>query len=548
MRTATAPPAAVVASGDSHEEPIGNRSGRALLALRWPVGLGLLQPLIVVALVLVELAQPAPAPEHGFGGIAYSNAITSPRSRAGVDLFRERLGWPADDAPGSGWRALSPAGYVWSKRAGIAALALVQSAALLACLRRSAANTGHRIWPWLIGPALTSAALLAMPPVSTDVFHYAAAGRLAGDGVNPYLVAPRETIAGDPFAPFNDWGHIATPYGPVWTTLSRLIVGLTGDDPFRVAIGFKAVAGFSAIALGLATVALARRLTGDPRLVAAALVLVTWQPALLLESAGAAHLDATMMLLALAGLLVMAAGGPSGMRGGLTVVAAGALVKPVVAPLVAFAALWRVAGLRQADAGVPTAIRRLLGDATAVAALGVVAFAPYWSGSDLWRTLTGESKRLYLDEALGVNAFWFWLLPRLPLVPEGDPWLELTDAVVRPGTALGTVVLLAGTWLWLLVRSWVSRSRPDQAPGLGDQVRAWAMATVALGLLPVNAHAWYAIWPVAPVALAWVATRSPAGPRDEAPRVPRWLWWYLAWSLVSFLVYHTHVWPGPEND
>ena len=37
-------------------------------------------------------------------------------------------------------------------------------------------------------------------------------------------MAPQATNADDPFARFNDWGHITTPYGPVWTTLSRAVV------------------------------------------------------------------------------------------------------------------------------------------------------------------------------------------------------------------------------------------------------------------------------------------------------------------------------------
>jgi hypothetical protein len=530
----------------------------------WPVVLGLLQVLVVVALVLVELAEPAPEP--GFGGIAFSNAISSRRARAGVDLFRERLGWPAGDEAEGSWRVLSPAGYVWAKRAGVAALALVQLAALLTCLERRATDAPRRAWPWLIGPTLATLVLLAMPPVSTDLFSYAAAGNLARQGVNPYLTTPVDSAAGDPFAPFNDWAHIVTPYGPIWTNLSRLVVGLAGTDPFLTALGIKAVAGVSALGLGLVTLGLARRLTDDARLVGAAVVLVAWQPVLLLESAGSGHLDATMMLCALGGLLLISSGRRGGVRGGLALIAAGALVKPVVAPLLGLAALWRVAESRGAPNRWRTVIGRWLGDAAAIAAVMAVAFAPYWSGGDLLRTLSGESKRLYLDEALGVNAVWFWLLPRLPLVPEGDPWLELTDRFVRPATAAATLAVLTGTLLWLLARSWPwrrhrrggARTAASAGGGLPDQVLAWAVAMAALGMLPVNAHAWYAIWPLAPVTLAWVATaprrrRVPAQAveTDEGGRgwavAPWWLWLFLIWVLGSFLVYHTHVWPGPDG-
>ena len=83
---------------------------------------------------------------------------------------------------------------------------------------------------------------------------------------------------------------------------------------------------------------------------------------------------------------------------------------------------------------------------------------------------------------------------------------------------------------------------------LRDQVIAWAVATTALGMVPVNAHAWYAIWPLAPVALAWVArAEERSEPRSGLWAVPWWLWGLLIWCLFSFLVYHTHVWPGPDE-
>jgi hypothetical protein len=55
--------------------------------------------------------------------------------------------------------------------------------------------------------------------------------------------------------------------------------------------------------------------------------------------------------------------------------------------------------------------------------------------------------------------------------------------------------------------------------------------TVALGLLPINAHAWYSIWPLAPLALVWATTRRAGG------RVVIAL--TFVWIVVSFLVYHT---------
>ena len=69
-------------------------------------------------------------------------------------------------------------------------------------------------------------------------------------------------------------------------------------------------------------------------------------------------------------------------------------------------------------------------------------------------------------------------------------------------------------------------------------VGSWAIAAATLALVPVNAHAWYAIWAVAPVALAWSRSASRGGFGS------RWLWIYLAWSVAAFLIYHTVVWSG----
>jgi hypothetical protein len=509
-----------------------------------PLLLGLAQALVAGWLVVVELAQPAPEP--GFGGIAFSNAIVSRRARATVELFRERLDWPRDDD--DKWVTLSPSEYLWGKRLGVAALAAIQVAALVLCL---AGRGERRLWPWLVGPGASLLILLLAPPVSSDVFYYADAGSLARAGLNPYLIAPAATDVAEAFGPYDDWAHITTPYGPVWTTLSRLVLTITGNDPFRAALGFKTLASLSALVLAVTTAALAGLLVTDRRLAIGAAIVVAWQPVLLLESAQSAHLDAAMMLLALTGLLTVASRQPGGVRGGLTLIAAGALIKPVVAPLLALAALWRLTERRGDRHDMVRLGSRWAGDLAAVAAVVAVAFAPYWSGGDLWRTLSRESKRLYLDEPLGVNAFWFWLTPRLPLVPSGDPWLEFTHSVVRPATAIATFALLAGAFAGVLVRSWPVRfrrgvarpaklARSSRAP-LWDQVVAWAVTTAALGMLPVNAHAWYAIWPLAPVALAGMGWIRRHDPRLAWRGVPWWLWGFLAWCLFSFLVYHTHV-------
>ena len=132
----------------------------------------------------------------------------------GLLLFQDAFDWLPGVEVGA---ALSPAAYLGWRRSGIVVLALLQLLALYGCLNPAARRSPAAAWRWLIGPLLGSIALLPYPPINTDVFYYAASGRIAAIGENPYLTAPLE-IPDEPFAAFNDWGRITTPYGPVWTT------------------------------------------------------------------------------------------------------------------------------------------------------------------------------------------------------------------------------------------------------------------------------------------------------------------------------------------
>jgi hypothetical protein len=502
-------------------------------ALALPLALGAVQVLAAAALVAIEFAQPPPQP--GFRGIALSNAVASPGARAAVALYRSAFAWCPLIGDG---HVLSPDAYIWGRRVGLAVMALVQLAALLATLR----DRRPALLSWGIGPILGTAVLVAYPPVNTDVFYYASVGRLANTGHNPYLIAPN-AFRRDPFDPYNDWRAITAPYGPVWTDLSRLITWLTGARPTATSLGFKIAIGLSALTLAYVTALLARHLTGDSRRGAGAFVLVAWSPVLLLESAGTAHLDAVMMLTALGGLLLVARGTDPSVRAGLTLIAASALFKPVTMPLLLAAALVRLAA-----PGRPlrSTARAWLLDVAAIVALCLVALAPYWGGVHLPRALLDQQRRLYVDEPLWVNPLWVWLTPHL-----GRPgrWIGGTADLRGPAGGLASALVLlalAGSLVWLIRRYDAIRTAratlpTDRSPLLHCQVRVWAVATAAFALLPVNAHVWYAIWPLAPIALVWAAADR-AGAPDTRPRLPWWLLAFLVWIFWSYLVYHT--WPS----
>jgi hypothetical protein len=481
----------------------------------WQVALalGLLLALAAAALVIVEMAEPPIQP--GFQGIALSNAGNSRGARAGLKLFRDHFKWLPYPASGL---TLSPENYIHGLRLAVIAMAMAQALALVAILRKKAASP----WPWLAGPSLASIVLLAYPPINTDVFSYASFGWASNQGSNPYLIAPSK-LPGDPFARLNDWAYITTPYGPIWTGLSRLIVFLARDDPFAAAIGFKLVAGLASVGLGIVTYYLAKRLTDEPSHAIGAMVLVAWSPVLLAESAGTAHNDAPMMLLALGGLLLVTSKHVGDVPFGLLAIMAAVLIKPVALPLLALAALVRLARPRD---GITDVLKRWALDLLVLAAFAGLLFAPYWAGGKLPSVVWDTQRHLYLDKALHVNPLWVWALPRAAGWFGADGLNHHASAISR-----AIVVLLIGWGVWITARALKRRPAHDSLRG---QAGAWAAVTAALGLAPINAHAWYAIWALAPVALVWVI-----GARSSRN------WWllpYLTWLLVSFLVYHT--WPA----
>jgi|tagenome__1003787_1003787.scaffolds.fasta_scaffold20990052_7 putative flippase GtrA len=169
------------------------------------------------------------------------------------------------------------------------------------------------LWTWLAAAVLCNrgrprargvvavAAACAVPlavggPVgSLDVQSYAAIGRLAGIGLDPYraptgLLGDRFSAAVDPL-----WRWTPTPYGPLQVTLFRWLVAAAGAEHVGVAVLLiRATA-----VLGLvAAVALAARAAGTSGRVPI-LVVTALNPVVLVHIVSGAHLDVLIGLLAL---------------------------------------------------------------------------------------------------------------------------------------------------------------------------------------------------------------------------------------------------------
>jgi hypothetical protein len=469
---------------------------------------------------VIELAEPPKS--KGFHGITLSNAINSTGARNGLALFRDHLDWLPYPASGV---VLSPGPYIHGLRLAVIAMGLVQAIALISVLRRPPTN----VWPWLVGPVLASVILLFYPPINTDIFSYASFGWEANLNINPYLIPPSD-LGRDPFATMNDWTTITTPYGPGWTGLSRLATFFGRNDPFAVALLLKALAGAAAIGLTIATYGVARRLTNNRAIAISAMVLVGWSPVLLAESAGAAHNDAVMMMLAVAGLFVAMSEKPGAIRVGLLLIAAAALIKPIAFPLLIIAALLRLA---RPHRGVWDLAYRWVLDALSVMALAAIAFAPYWAGGRLPNAIWEQQQQLYLTRPLRVNPLWVWAFPWIANQIGGADaahWARTHANDISRFVVASSLVAALCLVIIPLVRQYGSQDQYLSTP-IRVQAPAWLAITVALGLLPINAHAWYSIWPLAPLALVWATTRRAGG------RVVIAL--TFVWIVVSFLVYHT---------
>jgi alpha-1,6-mannosyltransferase len=170
--------------------------------------------------------------------------------------------------------------------------------------------------------------------LSTDVFSYIAYARMGIEhGINPYLHGPT-AIASDPVYHYvgQDWKHVPTAYGPLYTLLSYPL----GPLGLRGALwGMK----LEALLASAATLALTWRCACERELnPVRALLVVGANPLYLVYGLGGAHNDLIMLLLMMAA--VSFAFAKRDAAAGATVVA-GALVKATVAVLLPFMVLAR---------------------------------------------------------------------------------------------------------------------------------------------------------------------------------------------------------------
>lgn len=447
-----------------------------------------------------------------------------------VALWQRTFSWlPGGHSSGTFVNWPKPV-VAWSFRIGLATMFALQAFAFALAWR--ARPECPQIW--LAGPVGAHIIMILMVPSNADVFFYAITGDLANAGFNPYET-PLYSVAEHPLYPYNHWIDMVSVYGPVWTLISQGVTWITGGDPASAIIGFKVLFGVTAIAVAASVYGVARMIGAGPGLATAAMVLVAWQPNMIVESSGQAHNDVVMVALVLAAISLTIAGGLAGVRGGMAVGTLSAGVKYVSLPILGLIAITRLGNLRRTGSWRMLAAAWAL-DLLAVSATIIAVFGPYFTGPSMLAEMLSEPGRLYS------HPLWHGLSSAVGVADEDAA--RTFERATRLGTQSMTTMVILAIIVGFGVIVW--RTAPGADPMLesvpvwtGPLLAGWAVMFLVLAYIPVNTHAWYWTWPVVPVALvvAWQA-------RDSAsPRWPmqRWLVAYLVLNAVLTLVYHTRI-------
>jgi hypothetical protein len=336
---------------------------------------------------------------------------------------------------------------------------------LLVLARHTAIDRSHtgvipKRWAIVLIAALQLIVFAGPVLLSTDVFSYIAYARMGVEhGLNPYTHGPA-AIAGDPVFRYvgEDWIHVATAYGPLYTILSYPL-GLLGVVGALWAMKLEALLA-SAGLLAL-TWRCARARGFDPVL---AILAVGANPLFVIYGLGGAHNDLIMMLAMMAAVSLMVVGTPSARReaGAAAWVVAGALVKATVAVLLPFMIVSARDRLRHRPA-------MLLGALGALALGAVLGFAVFGiHGIDLVSALNRDAAFVSTDSFANEIAH---LLGKPGVFPVDHDLLK---------AALVVIVL------HLLWRTWRGY----------DWVAASGWALLAIAVTSTWLLAWYILWPL----------------------------------------------------
>jgi alpha-1,6-mannosyltransferase len=334
---------------------------------------------------------------------------------------------------------------------------IVLSIVLFALYLAAVALADAMRFAWVVAAILAVHAILLVGPPTwlTDAFNYIGFARLgAAHGLNPYGHTP-SAVPGDPAFPFVSWPHLTSPYGPLFTAATYLLV------PLGVSGGLWALK-VGVVAASLGSLALVWKIAEAlERPVVPALVLVGLNPLFLLYGVGGFHNDPFVLVLVLAGVFWAVRG--RARLSGVAIVAAAAVK---VTGGLALPFLW--AGSRDRRGVV-------LGAASAV--VGVVVLSAILFGSDLGAALTPFSDQ---GNATSLRSFPGQISQAVLGRGSVSPTVEL---LARIGFAVVLVGLVVRTWRggdWIVNAGWATLALLLALPWVMPWYVAWLLPFAAL--------------------------------------------------------------------
>jgi alpha-1,6-mannosyltransferase len=322
-------------------------------------------------------------------------------------------------------------------------------AGLLALLRAAPVAVSKR-WAIVLVVALQAIVFAGPILLSTDVFSYIAYARMGVEhGINPYLHGPI-AIVNDPVYHYvgQDWRHVATAYGPLYTLISYPLapLGLVGAIWGMKVYALLASAGTLVLVWRCALV---RRV--DP---VAALLAVGANPLYVIYGLGGAHNDLIMLLLMMAAVSLTFAGRDASAA---AAVVAGALVKATVAVLLPFMVLSK------------RSLAPLLGAAAALAVGVLIGYAVFGvHGINIIAALNRDAAFVSTDSFANEIAHLF-----------GKPGVFPIDHDLLKAS----LVLIV---LYLMWRTWRGY----------DWIAASGWTLLAISVTSTWLLAWYILWPL----------------------------------------------------
>ena len=183
---------------------------------------------------------------------------------------------------------------------------LVGAGGLVLALRALSAGWCPSPRRWLAGGFVAVAGFLAVPPAASgDALVYAAYGRLAALGTDPYVITPRALIrTGDPvgLATEGPWQGVTSVYGPLATGVQEVASRLAGGSMQQTVWWLSVANAVAWIAAGVLLLALA---AGDTRARSRVLVLYWANPLLLWAVPFGGHNDVQALAFAVGALLAL---------------------------------------------------------------------------------------------------------------------------------------------------------------------------------------------------------------------------------------------------